>query len=113
MKISNHEQGRSLFISSDCRLTQLTKDFGKGFSEDNLGRMKNFYILYSPSISATPLRKLQAVDSKSMQIPQTASEKLQTADDKHIKIAQTLPVKSPAPEFHCWLRHVACRSRKI
>jgi len=32
-------------------------DFGKGFSEDNLGRMKNFYLLYSPAISATALRK--------------------------------------------------------
>ncbi len=38
---------------------QLTMNFGKGFSEDNLGRMKNFYLLYSPAISATDLRKLE------------------------------------------------------
>lgn len=36
---------------------QLTVDFGKGFSEDNLGRMKNFYLMYSNPISATTLRK--------------------------------------------------------
>lgn len=38
---------------------QLTNEFGKGFSEDNLGRMKNFYLAYSKSISATPSRKLE------------------------------------------------------
>ncbi len=36
---------------------RLTNRFGKGFSEDNLNRMKNFYLIYSASISATPLRK--------------------------------------------------------
>lgn len=36
---------------------KLTKQFGKGFSADNLERMKKLYILYSNSISATPLRK--------------------------------------------------------
>lgn len=38
---------------------QLTKEFRKGFSEDNLGRMKNFYLTYSKSISATLSRKLE------------------------------------------------------
>jgi hypothetical protein len=36
---------------------KLSKEFGKGFSSDNLERMKKLYILYSNSISATPLRK--------------------------------------------------------
>jgi predicted nuclease of restriction endonuclease-like (RecB) superfamily len=36
---------------------KLSQEFGKGFSSDNLERMKKFYILYSNSISATPLRK--------------------------------------------------------
>jgi predicted nuclease of restriction endonuclease-like (RecB) superfamily len=38
---------------------KLTNEFGKGFSEDNLGRMKKFFILYSHPISATALRKLE------------------------------------------------------
>jgi predicted nuclease of restriction endonuclease-like (RecB) superfamily len=37
--------------------TRLTERFGKGFSTDNLDRMRNFYLTYQPSISATPLRK--------------------------------------------------------
>jgi predicted nuclease of restriction endonuclease-like (RecB) superfamily len=84
---------------------QLTKDFGKGFSEDNLGRMKNFYILYSPSISATVLRKLQAVDSKSMQIRQTLSDELQTTDNKHAKAPQPLSVKPLTPDFRLSWSH--------
>lgn len=36
---------------------RLTETFGKGFSVDNLERMKKFYLLYEPSISATGLRK--------------------------------------------------------
>jgi len=36
---------------------KLSKDFGKGFSTDNLERMKKLYILYSNPISAKALRK--------------------------------------------------------
>ena len=45
---------------------KLNKEFGKGFSEDNLSRMRKFYYVYSQNksinnysnkISATPLRK--------------------------------------------------------
>ncbi len=39
--------------------TKLTKEFGKGFSTDNLERMKNFYLIYSDSISANSLRKFK------------------------------------------------------
>jgi predicted nuclease of restriction endonuclease-like (RecB) superfamily len=38
---------------------RLTKDFGRGYSEDNLNRMRNFYLLFNSRISATPLRKSQ------------------------------------------------------
>ena len=51
----------------------LAKEFGKGFSVDNLERMKNFYILYSPQISATLLRKLHS-NGKQLQKTQTVSE---------------------------------------
>ncbi len=43
---------------------QLTKRFGKGFSEDGLERMKKFYSIYSKQISATVLRKSQNTDTR-------------------------------------------------
>jgi predicted nuclease of restriction endonuclease-like (RecB) superfamily len=36
---------------------RLQNEFGKGFSQDNLERMKRFYLLYSKQISATVSRK--------------------------------------------------------
>lgn len=36
---------------------KLLATFGKGFSVDNLERMKKFYLVYSPYISASALRK--------------------------------------------------------
>jgi len=56
---------------------RLQKEFGKGFSQDNLERMKRFYLLYSKAISATVLRK-----SEDDSIPQTLSAKLQMPDFK-------------------------------
>jgi hypothetical protein len=35
---------------------KLIEKFGKGFSVDNLERMKKFYLIYSFPISATPWR---------------------------------------------------------
>lgn len=56
---------------------KLTGKFGKGFSVDNLEKMKRFYLLYTPRISATPLRKLQALDNQEHEIPPTISEESQ------------------------------------
>ena len=56
---------------------RLTEKFGKGFSVDNLERMKNFYLIYSNQISATPLRNLKNSDKKLGPIPQTPSAELQ------------------------------------
>ncbi len=36
---------------------RLTKEFGKGFSVDNLERFRKFYLLYRDRISASPVRK--------------------------------------------------------
>ncbi len=47
---------------------KLTADFGKGFSVDNLERMKKFYLMHSDPISATPLRKLQGADNKDVTV---------------------------------------------
>ncbi len=38
---------------------RLSRDFGKGYSEDNLNRMRTFYLLYFDRISATVLRKFK------------------------------------------------------
>ncbi|MDR2409395.1 MAG: PDDEXK nuclease domain-containing protein [Bacteroidales bacterium] len=70
---------------------ELTKNFGRGFSETNLKQMRSFYILYSPSISiATSLQKLQNGDNEQIVIRQTLSDELQNAENKQITIRQTL-----------------------
>jgi hypothetical protein len=43
---------------------RLSGKYGRGFSEDNLDRMKKFYLMYSPHISATLSRKLQTNDDQ-------------------------------------------------
>ena len=45
---------------------KLTKEFGKGFSEDNLSNMRKFYLTYQPQISETLSRKSDK-DEKSTQ----------------------------------------------
>lgn len=42
---------------------ELTKEFGKGFSADNLERMRKFYLVYKNRISETLLRKLKTQDT--------------------------------------------------
>lgn len=62
---------------------KLTERFGKGFSVDNLERMKKFYLVYSPLISATTLRKSDD------QISATVMRKLQSTeiqDNENIQI---------------------------
>jgi predicted nuclease of restriction endonuclease-like (RecB) superfamily len=43
--------------------SELTKEFGKGFSVDNLERIRRFYIIYKDRISATVSRKSKTGDS--------------------------------------------------
>lgn len=42
--------------------TDLTKEFGKGYSMDNLERFRKFYLLYKKRISATVSRKSQQAE---------------------------------------------------
>lgn len=42
---------------------ELKNEFGKGFSVDNLEKMRKFYLAYKNEISATALRKLKIQDS--------------------------------------------------
>ncbi len=67
---------------------QLTKDFGKGFSIDNLENMRNFYKIYSSQI-----RSAQLTESSDV-IPQTLPEKLQIIENKRNVISETLSRKS-------------------
>ncbi len=67
--IVEHEQGgkdRAEYGKETLKelSVRLTREFGRGFSEDNLSRMRSFYITYgsqikNDAISATPLRKFE------------------------------------------------------
>lgn len=52
-------KSRANYAASTLKLlsNQLTKDFGKGFSVDNLERFRKFYLTYKNRISATVSRK--------------------------------------------------------
>lgn len=52
-------KARANYASATLKLlsTKLTRDFGKGFSVDNLERFRKFYIIYKNRISATLSRK--------------------------------------------------------
>lgn len=67
---------------------RLTSEFGKGFSQDNLERMKKFYLTYSNSISANMLRKL---DNDS--ISKKSSAQLQENENENITISETVSRK--------------------
>jgi len=43
---------------------KLSSEFGKGFSVENLDRMRFFYLAYSPSISSTMLTKFEQNDAE-------------------------------------------------
>ena len=78
------EYGKSVLKELSVRLT---KKFGKGFSVENLDRMRFFYKTYSCSISSTPLTKLQTLSRKSLKEENSEtllrnSEKGQTVSDQ-------------------------------
>jgi predicted nuclease of restriction endonuclease-like (RecB) superfamily len=65
-RIVEHEQlGKARAVYGKQTLkelsSKLTAEFGRGFSEDSLSRMRKFYLMYGDrkSISATALRKLR------------------------------------------------------
>ena len=70
---------------------KLNKNFGRGFSNQNLRNMRQFYLVYSNRISVNPLRKLE---DKTESIRQTASSEFQIADNQNKAIRQT-----PSAEF--------------
>ncbi len=73
------EYGKQILAELSSRLT---KEFGKGFSVDNLENMRKFYLTYSLQINSekyeTVSRNLQNANNANFtQIPQTLSDELQ------------------------------------
>ena len=71
------EYGKAILKDLSKRLTE---KFGKGFSVDNLERMKKFYNIYSNKISATPLRKIENPNQALNTISSTQLMKLENAE---------------------------------
>lgn len=69
---------------------RLTIDFGRGFSEDNLGRMKKFFLIYSERISATGLRKSKNAKVDHNTFQQQVTAELQTPGNESVEISSTL-----------------------
>ena len=114
--------GKKVLIDLSRRLTE---EFGRGFSADNLDRMRNFYLCYSVQItenenigiSATLLRKSlsilptlltksQIIENQNFEISETLSRKSllisQTASDP---ISQTLSAELQTPHFQLSWSH--------
>ncbi|MDR0581576.1 MAG: DUF1016 N-terminal domain-containing protein, partial [Prevotellaceae bacterium] len=66
------EYGKQTLLELSKRLT---KEFGKGFSVENLDRMRYFYNIYSPAISSTGLTKLQNDDNENIDLQKSMSKK--------------------------------------
>ncbi len=89
--IVEHEQGGKAKAEYGAQTLkklsiQLTKEFGKGFSEDNLGRMKNFFLIYSKPISAKVLRKLENKDQTNSQLSDSKSPHFQLTWSHYLKL---------------------------
>jgi len=70
---------------------KLSKDFGKGFSVDNLERMRKFYELYSVRISASAMRKLSSKKSASVSRKSSKTKSVISKSNlEQIKILQTV-----------------------
>ncbi len=67
MIVENEQQGKQRAAYARRTLKNLSKrlsrDYGKGYSEDNLNRMRTFFLLYRFRISATVSRKFKSSTS--------------------------------------------------
>ncbi len=87
------EYGKRLLKSLSDKLT---KEFGKGFSVDNLQNMRNFFIIYSSSISKT-------LSAKSINQSKISATHLRKSDA--ITKYETVSRKSETPEFNLSWSH--------
>jgi predicted nuclease of restriction endonuclease-like (RecB) superfamily len=65
---------------------KLTKEFGKGFSEDNLSNMRKLYLTYQPQISETLSRKSEIIEIQPLNIFKLSWShylKLMRIEDEH------------------------------
>lgn len=93
MIVEDEQQGRERAKYAEKTLgnlsKKLTKDFGKGYSVDNLQRMRSFYVLYQNRINATPsrksIKKSETVSHKSMVIQAKPSN---TIKNQHIQFSE-------------------------
>ena len=74
----------------------LTKEFGKGYSPDNLERFRNFYLTYGKRISASVVRKSSTFASKG----KSASV------ERKSEIVQSLIGRSQIPFILSWTHYV-------
>ena len=87
------EYGKAVLKDLSVRLTE---KFGKGFSVDNLERMKKFYLVYS--IYETPASKLKSNENQSTLIRQTPSSGLESNETNPYQISATALRKSKASD---------------
>ncbi len=83
MIVEDEQQGKKRASYAEQTLKnlskKLTKDFGKGYSVDNLQYMRNFYLLYNNRVYETVSRK-----SEIMQTPSAQLEKYATVSRKSL-----------------------------
>ncbi|KAF0152039.1 MAG: hypothetical protein FD143_1407 [Ignavibacteria bacterium] len=104
MIVEDEQQGKERAVYAEKTLKnlskRLTKEFGSGYSEDNLNRMRNFYLLFNTRISATVLRKSEIVQAPSAQLEKyaTASRKSEVIQNK--KDVQLVKWQTVSAKFH-------------
>lgn len=104
MIVEDEQQGKKRAVYAEKTLknlsNRLTKEFGSGYSEDNLNRMRNFYLLFNTRISATVLRKSEIVQAPSAQLGkyETASRKSEVIQNKND--AQLVKWQTVFAKFH-------------
>ncbi|MDO9338927.1 MAG: PDDEXK nuclease domain-containing protein [Bacteroidales bacterium] len=91
MIVEDEQQGKNRAEYGKQVLKELSKrltiDFGKGFSVENLDRMRFFYKTYSLSISSNLLTKFEPSENKT--ISQRSFAELQQSESNNITISAT------------------------
>lgn len=109
MIVEDEQQGKERAAYGKSVLKELSvrliERFGKGFSVDNLERMKNFYLIYSNQISATPLRNLKNTESQSNTNSSTPLTNLESSDKTLVPIPQIPSAELQMPRFQISWSH--------
>ncbi|MFP5043117.1 PDDEXK nuclease domain-containing protein [Parasediminibacterium sp. JCM 36343] len=76
--------------------TELTNEFGKGYSPDNLERFRKFYLLYQNRISASVMRKFEGAEEKN----------ISATPMRKSTIIQSMIGQSPFPFSLSWTHYI-------